>query len=95
MGIRPSPSHRLNMPPYQIAFLTFRMALVPSVFESVSAEECLTAHQQLSEKKVSDRWKELHQKHNQPLFLTISARQGNGLQFVGRKPMEALGSVAP
>jgi hypothetical protein len=62
------------------------MALLPSVFESVSAEECLTTHQQLLEKKVSDRWKELHQKDNQPLSLTISTGQGNGLQFVGKKP---------
>src|SRR4029077_13595280 len=60
----------LNMLPYQIAFRTFSMALLPSVFESVSAEECLTTHQQLLEKKVSDRWKELHQKDNQPLSLT-------------------------
>jgi hypothetical protein len=35
---------------------------------------------------VSNSWKELHQKDNQPLFLTISAGQGNGLQFVGKKP---------
>jgi hypothetical protein len=35
---------------------------------------------------VGDRWKELHQKDNQPLFLTISAGQGNELQFVGKKP---------
>ena len=39
------------------------------------------------EKKVGDRWKELHQKDNQPLFLTISAGQGNELQFVGKKPV--------
>ena len=74
------------MLPYQIAFLPFLMALVPSVFESVSAEECLTTHQELLEKKMSDRWKELHQKDNQPLFLTISTGQGNKLQFVGKKP---------
>jgi hypothetical protein len=74
------------MLPYQIAFLPFLMALVPSVFESVSAGECLTTHQQLLEKKVSDRWKELHQKDNQPLSLTISTGQGNKLQFVGKKP---------
>ena len=77
---------KLKMLSYQIAFLTFWMALGLSAFESVSAEECLTTHQQLSEKKVSDRWKELHQKDNQPLSLTISAGQGNGLQFVGKKP---------
>jgi hypothetical protein len=74
------------MLPYQIAFLAFWMALVPSAFESASAEECLTTHQQLLEKKMSDRWKELHQKDNQPLFLTISAGQGNELRFVGKKP---------
>jgi hypothetical protein len=62
------------------------MALWLSVFESVSAEECLTTPQQLLDKKVSDRWKELHQKDNQPLFLTISAGRGNELQFVGKKP---------
>jgi hypothetical protein len=78
--------NELKMLSYQIAFLTFWMALVPSVFESVSAEECLTTHQQLLEKNVSDRWKELHQKDNQPLFLTIRAGQGNELQFVGKKP---------
>jgi hypothetical protein len=70
---------RLKIHPYQIAFLTFWMVLVPSVFESVSADECLTTEQQLSEKKVSNRWMELHQKDNQPLFLTISAGQGNEL----------------
>ena len=71
---------------YQIAFPTFWMALGLSAFESASAEECLTTPQQLLEKKVGDRWKELHQKDNQPLFLTISAGQGNELQFVGKKP---------
>ncbi len=35
---------------------------------------------------MGDRWKELHQKDNQPLLLTISAGQGNELQFVGKKP---------
>jgi hypothetical protein len=74
------------MLPYQTAFLTFWMALLPSVFDSVAAQECLTTPQQLLEKKVSDRWKELHQKDNEPLSLTISARQGNGLEFVGKKP---------
>ena len=71
---------------YKIAFLTFWMALGLSALECVCAEECLTTPQQLSEKKVGDRWKELHQKDNQPLFLTISAGQGNELQFVGKKP---------
>jgi hypothetical protein len=83
------------MLPYQIAFLTFWMAFLPSVFESVSAEECLTTPQQLLEKKVSDRWKELHQKDNRPLSLTISTGQGNKLQLLARSPMEALGSVLP
>jgi hypothetical protein len=76
----------LTMCRYQIVFLAFWMALAPSLLETVSAEECLTTPQQLVEKKMSDRWKELHQKDNQPLFLTISAGQGNNLQFVGRKP---------
>ena len=76
----------LNMLRYQVAFLTFWMALAPSVFESVCADECLTTHRQLLEKRVNDRWKELHQKDNQPLNLTINAGQGNQLQFVGRKP---------
>ena len=35
---------------------------------------------------MSDRWKELHQNDKQPLSLTISTGQGNGLQFVGKKP---------
>jgi hypothetical protein len=78
--------NELKMLSYQVAFLTFWMALGLSAFESVSAEECLTTPQQLLEKKVGDRWKELHQKDNQPLFLTISAGQGNELQFVGKKP---------
>ena len=71
---------------YKNAFLTFWMALGLSALEFVCAEECLTTPQQLSEKKVGDRWRELHQKDNQPLFLTISAGQGSELQFVGKKP---------
>jgi hypothetical protein len=71
---------------YQIAFLTFWIALGLSALESAFAEECLTSPQQLLEKKVSDSWRELHQKDNQPLFLTISAGQGNELRFVGKKP---------
>ena len=78
--------NELKMLSYQIAFLTFWMALGLSAFESVSAEECLTTPQQLLENKLGDRWKELRQKDNQPLFLTISAGQGNELQFVGKKP---------
>jgi len=77
---------RLNMLPYRLVFLTFWLTLTPSMLESVFAEECLTAPQQLLQKKLSDRWKELHQKDNQPLFLTISAGQGDKLHFVGKKP---------
>jgi hypothetical protein len=62
------------------------MALASAVINSISAEECLTTPQQLLEKKVSYKWRELHQKDNQPLILTIGAGRGNGLQFVGRKP---------
>ena len=76
----------LKMLSYKIALLAFWMALGPSLWESVVAEECLTTPQQLIEKKVSDRWKELNQKENQPLYLTISAGQGNELLFVGTKP---------
>jgi hypothetical protein len=83
------------MLPYQIAFLPVLIALVPAVFESVSAEECLTTHQQLLEKKVSDRWKELHQKDNQPLSLTISTGKAISYNLLVRSPMEALGSVVP
>ena len=71
---------------YKIAFLTIWAALGLSAFESVSAEECLTTPQQLLENNVGDRWRELHQKDNQPLFLTITAGQRNELQFVGKKP---------
>ena len=77
--------NELKMRSYQIASFTFWMALGLSAFESVSAD-CLTTPQQLLEKNVGARWKELHQKDNQPLFLTISAGQGNELQFVGKKP---------
>jgi hypothetical protein len=65
--------NELKMLSYEIAFLTFWMALGLSAFESVSAEQCLTTPQQLLENKVGDRWKELRQKDDQPLFLTISA----------------------
>ena len=70
----------------QIALVSLCAALAPCAFDSVSAQECLTTQQQLSEKRVSDRWKEVHQKDNQPLFLTISAGKGNELEFVGKKP---------
>ena len=65
-----------------IAFLT---TLGLSLSESASAE-CLKSPRQLLEKRVSDKWKELHQKDNQPLLLSISAGPGDELQFVGRKP---------
>lgn len=68
------------------AFLAIWMTLGLSAFESVSAKECLTTPRQLLEKKVSNRWKELNQKDNQPLFLIISAGQCDELQFVGKKP---------
>jgi hypothetical protein len=62
------------------------MTLGLSVSGPASAEECLKSPRQLLEKRVSDRWKEVHQKDNQPLFLTINAGPGNELQFVGQKP---------
>jgi hypothetical protein len=71
---------------YHTVFLTFGMALGLCVCGSASAQECLTTPQQLLERKVSTRWKELHQKDNQPLDLTILKGQGNQLQFVGKKP---------
>jgi hypothetical protein len=67
------------------AALAFGMALgLPA--GSASAKECLTSPQQLLEKKVSYRWKELRQRDNQPLFLTISAGPDDTLHFVGKKP---------
>ena len=77
---------KLNACSYHPAFLAFGMALGLSVCDPASAQECLTTPQQLSEKKVSSTWRELHQKDNQPLYLTINAGQGNQLQFVGKKP---------
>ena len=71
---------------YHPAFLAFGTALGLSVCEPASAQECLTTPQQLLEKKVSSTWRELHQKDNQPLYLTINAGQGNQLRFVGKKP---------
>lgn len=68
------------------ALLAVLATLGPSLFESASAEECLTTPRQLLERKLSDKWKELHQKDNEPLLLTISAGQGDELRFVGRKP---------
>jgi hypothetical protein len=77
---------KLNTRSYRAAFLTFWVALGLCVCESASAQECLTTPQQLLERKVSDTWRELHQKDNQPLYLTISAGQGDQLRFVGKKP---------
>jgi hypothetical protein len=77
---------KLDARSYHTAFLTFGMALGLSVCGSASAQECLTTPQQLLERKVSTTWKELHQKDNQPLYLTIHTGQGNELQFVGKKP---------
>jgi len=77
---------KLNARAYRIAFVTFSMGLGLCVCESASAQECLRTPQQLLEKQVSNIWKEVHQKDNQPLLLTISAGQGDLLQFVGRKP---------
>jgi hypothetical protein len=79
-------SGKLDSCSYRAAFLTFGAALGLFVCESASAQECLTSPQQLMEKKVSSVWRELHQKDNQPLYLTINAGQGAQLRFVGRKP---------
>jgi hypothetical protein len=76
----------LSRPFSQIAFLAFCMTLGLSVTESASAQECLKNPRQLFERKLSARWRELHQKDNQPLFLTINAGPGEELQFVGKKP---------
>jgi hypothetical protein len=75
--------HRAKLP-LRAIFAVLTLGL--STFESVSAEECLSTPRQLLERKLSNRWKELHQKDNQPLLLTISAGQGDELRFVGRKP---------
>jgi len=76
----------LNAPSRRAAFLTFGAALGLSVCESASAQECLTTPRQLLERKVSTAWKELNQKDNQPLYLTINTGEGDELQFVGKKP---------
>jgi hypothetical protein len=70
----------------RIGYVAAWTALGLSAVGFASAQECLSTRQQLVEKRVSDRWKEIHQKDNQPLFLTISAGQGNEFQFVGKKP---------
>jgi hypothetical protein len=71
---------------YPVAVLATCLALGLSVSQSASAQECLKNPRQLVEKKLSARWKELHQKDNQPLFLTIHAGPGDELKFTGRKP---------
>jgi len=70
----------------RVGFVSLSMALGLCICESASAQECLRSPQQLLEKQVSSTWKEVHQKDNQPLLLTISAGQGDQLQFVGKKP---------
>ena len=75
---------KLETRPCHIAFLGATLGLF--VCGSASAQECLTSPQQLLEKKVSSAWRELRQKDNQPLDLTISAGHGRHLRFVGRKP---------
>lgn len=69
-----------------VAFFATCMALGICVSESAYAQECLKSPRQLFEKKLSARWKELHQKDNQPLSLTINSGPGDELQFVGKKP---------
>ena len=77
---------KLNRRSCHSVVLPFSMAVGLCVCGSAYAEECLRTPQQLLEKKVSDTWKELHQKDNQPLYLTISAGQGDQLHFEGKKP---------
>jgi hypothetical protein len=77
---------RLRTRAYRISFVAFWLGLGFGICGSASAQECLRTPQQLLEKQVSNTWKEVHQKDNQPLLLTISAGQGDLLQFVGRKP---------
>ena len=71
---------------YPMAVLAFCLALGLSVSGSASAQECLKNPRQLFEKKLSAKWRELHQKDNQPLFLSINAGPGDELQFIGKKP---------
>ena len=85
---------KLNACSYHTVFLTFGMALGLSVCEPASAQECMTTPRQLLEKKVSSAWRELNQKDNQPLYLTINAGQGNQCNLSARNPTEALGSAA-
>jgi hypothetical protein len=85
---------KLNARSYDPAFLAFGMALGLSVCEPASAQECMTTPRQLLEKKVSSAWRELNQKDNQPLYLTINAGQGNQCNLSARNPTEPLGSAA-
>jgi hypothetical protein len=77
---------KLNGRSCRARVLVFSMALGLCAFGSAYAQECLRTPQQLLEKKVSYTWKELHQKDNQPLYLTIGAGQGDQLHFEGKKP---------
>jgi hypothetical protein len=71
---------------YLVAILATCLALDHSVSQSASAQECLKNPRELFEKRLSARWKELHQKDNQPLVLTINGGPGDELNFVGKKP---------
>jgi hypothetical protein len=71
---------------HRVTFAATSLVFGLLTFNSATAQECLTTTEQLKEKKVSDRWMEVHQKDNQPLLLTISAGSGNTLHFVGKKP---------
>jgi hypothetical protein len=85
-AVSPVFREKLNRRFSYTAFLTIWTALGLCAWESASAQECLTTPQQLLDKRVSGAWRELHQKDNQPLYLTISAGQGDQLHFVGKKP---------
>ena len=70
----------------QWPFLRFAWRLAFPYLDLLPAEECLKSPRQLFEKKLSAKWRELHQKDNQPLFLSINAGPGDELQFIGKKP---------
>ena len=80
--LRGEPSVRA----YHLVFLVLGAALGFSMCKPASAQECLTNPQQLLEKRVSSAWRELNQKDNQPLYLTINTGSGSQLRFVGKKP---------
>jgi hypothetical protein len=71
---------------YPVASLAICVALGFCLPESASAQECLKNSRQMFDKKLSARWRELHQKDNQPLVLTINGGPGDELEFVGKKP---------